>query len=221
MPSDSRSIRAAFEGGQHGCKFAMSLNTQQLSSTGLNTELSAARMAGFEAWPQSMRHDVMRHLVAALGPALRRPDPASVAFVDHVAAALRTYLAKSRLETHSAPSSRPGGLPVWKERRVTELMRQEIANKLSLERLATECDLSVRHFTRAFRLSTGVSPHRYLLGLRLEKARQLLADPAVPLQEVAMSCGFADQSHFTRVFSAVEQVSPGMWRRSHVASDYA
>ena len=191
-----------------------------MSSTGLDGELGGAHMSSFDAWPESMRDDVLRHVVAVLGPALRRPDAASVAFVDNVASALRTYLAKSRGGAHSVVSSRPGSLPAWKERRVKELMRLEIANRLSLERLASECGLSVRHFTRTFRLSTGMSPHRYLLGLRLEKARQLLLDPAVPLQEVAMSCGFADQSHFTRAFSAVEQTSPGMWRRSHVAENH-
>ena len=192
-----------------------------MSSTGLDGELGGARMSGFDAWPESVRDDVLRHVVAVLGPALRRPDAASVAFVDNVTSALRTYLARSRGGAHSVASTRPGSLPAWKERRVKELMRLEIANKLSLERLASECGLSVRHFTRAFRLSTGMSPHRYLLGLRLEKARQLLLDPAVPLQQVAMSCGFADQSHFTRAFSALEQMSPGTWRRSHVAVNHA
>src|SRR5581483_1897342 len=165
--------------------------------TGIDTvmsldELSSAPGGAFEPSPENMRDDVVRHLVATLGPALERPDAASVAFVSHVATALRTYLAKGSGGTPSVALSKPGSLPAWKERRVKELMRQELANKLSLERLATECDLSVRHFTRAFRSSTGVSPHRYLLGLRLEKARQLLLDPAVPLQEVAMACGFAD-----------------------------
>jgi len=172
----------------------------------------------FDVWPENMRDDVVRHLVAVLGPALRHPDTASVVFVGHVASALRTYLTRNRGGAQSAVSFRPGSLPTWKERRVKELMHLEIANKLSLERLALECGLSVRHFTRAFRLSTGVSPHRYLLGLRLEKARQLLMKPAIPLHEVANSCGFADQSHFTRVFSAVEKLSPGMWRRCHVST---
>lgn len=179
------------------------------------------RMSGFDVWPENMRDDVVQHVVAVLGPALRRPDAASVAFVDNVTSALRAYLRRSRGGAQSVASSRSGSLPAWKERRVKELMRLEIANKLSLERLANECSLSVRHFTRAFRLSTGMSPHRYLLDLRLEKARQLLLNTAVPLQEVAMSCGFADQSHFTRAFSAVEKMSPGMWRRSHVAANYA
>lgn len=93
-------------------------------------------------------------------------------------------------------------------------MQSELAHTLSLRRLAAECGLSVRQFTRAFRLSTGSSPHRYLLSLRLKRARELLVDPALRLDQIAMACGFADQSHFTRVFGDAEKMSPGAWRRS-------
>ena len=112
-----------------------------------------------------------------------------------------------------------GSLPAWKERRIKDLMQSELSGKLSLRRLATECGLSIRHFTRAFSQSTGLTPHRYLLRLRLDKARELLLDPALRLHEVAMTCGFADQSHFTRVFSASEKVSPGTWRRLNLTAD--
>jgi AraC family transcriptional regulator len=108
-------------------------------------------------------------------------------------------------------------LPAWKERRIKALMQADLAQQLPLRRLAAECGMSVRQFTRAFRSSTGCSPHRYLLTLRLARARQLLLDPGLRLDEVAMSCGFADQSHFTRVFGEVEKMSPGVWRRQRVA----
>ena len=111
-----------------------------------------------------------------------------------------------------------GSLPAWKERRIKELMRAELSAKLSLRRLAAECDLSVRHFTRAFGQSTGLTPHRYLLRLRLDRARELLLDPTLRLHDIAMTCGFADQSHFTRVFSASEKVSPGIWRRLNLVA---
>jgi AraC family transcriptional regulator len=106
-----------------------------------------------------------------------------------------------------------GSLPAWKGRRITELMQSELSCKLSLRRLATECGLSVRQFTRAFKSSTGLSPHEYLLQLRLKTARALLLNSTLRLHEVALACGFADQSHFTRAFSAAEKVSPATWRR--------
>jgi hypothetical protein len=48
---------------------------------------------------------------------------------------------------------------------------------------------------------------------RIEKAKQLLTDTTLSLAEIAMACGFADQSHFTRVFSRTTHASPGAWRR--------
>lgn len=115
---------------------------------------------------------------------------------------------------HPVSALRPAGsLPAWRERRIRELMEAQVGHHLPLERLAKECDLSVRHFTRAFRLSTGLSPHRYLLQLRLARARRLLLDPTLRLNDIANSCGFADQSHFTRVFSGAEKMTPGKWRR--------
>lgn len=115
---------------------------------------------------------------------------------------------------HLTTVPRPGGsLPAWRERQIKQLMRAELEQPLPLQRLARECGLSVRHFTRAFRLTTGLSPHRYLLQLRLHKARQLLLDPELRLDDIAVACGFADQSHFTRAFNGVERMTPGTWRR--------
>jgi AraC family transcriptional regulator len=106
-----------------------------------------------------------------------------------------------------------GGLAHWQARRVKELMSESLSQEIPLSRLATECGLSVRHFARAFRHSTGTSPHRWLLKHRVDHARELLNDRALSLTDIALSCGFAHQSHFTRVFIAMAGVSPGAWRR--------
>jgi AraC family transcriptional regulator len=107
----------------------------------------------------------------------------------------------------------PGGLPTWKMRQITAMMQLNVAINLSGQRLAEECGLSVRQFSRAFRKATGVSPHKYLLRLRLMAARRLLMHSGRRLDEVALACGFADQSHFTRAFTAAERMPPGEWRR--------
>jgi transcriptional regulator GlxA family with amidase domain len=92
-------------------------------------------------------------------------------------------------------------------------MSATLSEDVPLARLANECGLSVRHFARAFRQSTGTSPHRWLLKQRVEYARELLGNRGLSLSDVALSCGFADQSHFTRVFAAMIGVGPGAWRR--------
>ncbi len=63
----------------------------------------------------------------------------------------------------------------------------------------------------------GVAPHRSLLNRRVELAKDLLRSRASSLSEIALRCGFADQSHFTRVFTRRAGVSPGAWRRGVTA----
>jgi len=170
-------------------------------------------VAALNLLPGDLRDEVVQHLLSVLKLAVRSPSPA---FDSQVVSALKTYLQVHRGRTRGLQQSTRGSLPAWKERQLKELLRSQLSCKVSLERLATECGLSIRHLTRAFKQSTGFTPHRYLLGLRLDKARELLLSPAIRLQDIAMSCGFNDQSHFTRAFSAAEKTSPGVWRRLHL-----
>ena len=82
-----------------------------------------------------------------------------------------------------------------------------------MQQIAAEFGLSTSHFSRAFRISTGLPPHQWLLRRRVTTAKQLMTVRDLSLSEIAISAGFANQSHFTRVFSSVVGVSPGAWRR--------
>jgi AraC family transcriptional regulator len=114
--------------------------------------------------------------------------------------------------THEA-HSHGGTLARWQERRAKELLAANLADGIALSDLASACRLSVRHFTRAFRGSTGMSPHAWLLHLRIEKAKALLTKSHRLLSEIALDCGFADQSHFSRTFKRSVGLSPGAWQR--------
>ena len=74
--------------------------------------------------------------------------------------------------------------------------------------------MSVSHFSRAFRRTMGVAPHKWLLTRRVELAKERLRDHQLSLLDVALACGFADQSHLTRVFTCMVGLSPGAWRRA-------
>jgi methylphosphotriester-DNA--protein-cysteine methyltransferase len=67
---------------------------------------------------------------------------------------------------------------------------------------------------RAFRRTLGVAPHNWLLARRVEAAKEKLRDGRLSLLDVALACGFADQSHLTRVFTRMVGISPGAWRRA-------
>jgi AraC-like DNA-binding protein len=83
---------------------------------------------------------------------------------------------------------------------------------LTLDELAAAAGLSRYYFLRAFRRAVGVTPHAYLTGRRIAAAKAFLAG-TVPLSEVAVACGFYDQSHFTRSFKGCTGVTPGQYRR--------
>jgi AraC-like DNA-binding protein len=83
----------------------------------------------------------------------------------------------------------------------------------SLSRVAQACGLSVSHFSRAFKRCTGMSPHRWSLTRRLERAKRLLMKAHFSLADVAFECGFCEQSHLTHAFSREFGLSPGAWRK--------
>lgn len=172
---------------------------------------------------QELRHTVgatvidpvARGLLLSIRPALARPAQVSELFVDHVALALSIHIACAYGDGAALPDRWRGGLAPRQERRAKELIEANLGGGVTLNELARACDLSPRHFTRAFRQSTAMSPHEWLRRRRLEKAKELLSVTSKSLSDIALECGFADQSHLTRTFSRVIGATPGAWRRSN------
>jgi transcriptional regulator GlxA family with amidase domain len=73
------------------------------------------------------------------------------------------------------------------------------------------------HFAAQFRAATGLRPHEYMLRIRIEKAQAMLATSAMPIVEVALTCGFASQAHFTTAFRRVAGLTPNRWRQRYCA----
>jgi AraC-like DNA-binding protein len=156
---------------------------------------------------------VFQGLMKSLLPTLAQPEWASVLFIDHVTSAMAVHVARTYGGLVKQTPLMKGGLAQWQEKRILEMMAANLDGNVRLRLLAREAGLSVSQFARAFRKSTGVAPHQWLLQRRVEAAKSLLKDRRIPLSEVAVSVGFADQAHFTRVFSAVVGMPPGLWRR--------
>jgi AraC family transcriptional regulator len=112
----------------------------------------------------------------------------------------------------SVGARQTGGLAPWQLRRAMDFMREHLSGDISLEQLASVCDLSVSYFARGFKNGTGVSPHRWLVEARLERAKDLL-NTKMTLAEVAVACGFADKCHLSRTFRRATGDAPGAWRR--------
>jgi len=73
--------------------------------------------------------------------------------------------------------------------------------------------LSTSHFSRAFKQTVGSSPMAYVAVRRIERAKLMMTSTGQRLTDIALACGFADQSHLNRYFRRVVGVSPGLWRR--------
>jgi AraC family transcriptional regulator len=105
-----------------------------------------------------------------------------------------------------------GGLPKYRLRRIVDYIHANLAEDNSLEALANLAHVSPFHFCRSFKQSTGLSPHRYILRLRIEEAQRLLNKSTLAISDVAKRLGFSDQSHFTMVFRKIVGTTPARWR---------
>lgn len=156
---------------------------------------------------------VMLNLALAMLPAFARPHEVSQLFVDHILGAASAHL----VSTYGSVSIRPhreARLASWQLKRAVDMMMAMIDRDPSAAELSAACGLSEGHFARAFRATMGLPPHRWLVQQRINKAMQLLQHTDRLLPDIALACGFADQSHLTRTFTRTIGVSPARWRRT-------
>jgi AraC family transcriptional regulator len=178
-------------------------------------EAGIRRVKGLYAPNFGGRDLVMFGLAQALAAAMEHPGDGTAMFSDCIALAFFAHIVRAYGSISADGSNARGGLAPWQLQRAREFIIANLAGDPSIAQVADECGLSASYFVRAFKQATGVPPHRWLTKRRVERAKELLQDPARELSDIAQLCGFVDQSHFTRVFSRSEGYSPGRWRRIH------
>jgi AraC family transcriptional regulator len=104
------------------------------------------------------------------------------------------------------------GLPLYRLKTVTDFMQSHLAENISLAAIAAELGMSQFYFCRLFKQTTGITPHQYLLKLRVERAKHLLKNTKLPINEIADECGFANPSHLARHFRRHTRLSPKQFR---------
>ena len=145
---------------------------------------------------------------------LQNPSPARAAYVEALGIALGYEL--TRLNAGGAllaPDAR-GGLPGWQQKKLNQYIEEHLADEISLSLLAQLVQLSPFHFSRAFKQSFGVPPHRYLTLRRIERAKILLAERTRSVTEIGLDVGFSETSSFTAAFHKVTGETPTEYRRS-------
>jgi RpiB/LacA/LacB family sugar-phosphate isomerase len=108
-----------------------------------------------------------------------------------------------------------GGLPPWRLQRVFAHIRENLANEVSVAELAKTVGMSQYYFSKLFKMSTGTTPHQYVMRQRVERAQDLLREGRTALVNVATQVGFETQSHFTSVFRHIVGITPKRYREMH------
>ncbi len=168
------------------------------------------------SWPFGKVDSRLKNLALCLLPALERPEAASELYVDHLVFAAHAYIARTYGGIQPVPAVVRGGLAPWQLNRATEMLKANLDGQIALSQVASECKLSVSHFVRAFKQTVGQPPYRWLLQQRIDAAKELLLHSGLPMVEIALKCGFADQACFIRAFRKLLDTTPGDWRRIHM-----
>jgi AraC family transcriptional regulator len=118
------------------------------------------------------------------------------------------------------PRPRPG-LPAAVLRRAKEFLHDRMNRNPGITELSAAVGMSVDHFSRMFKRSTGLPPHQYLCDIRLERAKRLLAEGRMPIIEISYEIGYANPSQFSAFFRKRTGLSPSAFRRRSLASRLA
>lgn len=182
----------------------------------LRTEFVAGILpSGQVAQPLAPRTDLasdkLRHLLDGIAAELEQPGFASDMLIQALCLAAVIELGRCLMVTGSASSG--AGTSA---QRVVDLVRSHLQDGLdqpvSLELLAAECGIGVRHLSRIFRKATGMTIGHCLAAARIEHAKRLLCDTAVMIKEVSWRCGFSEQAAFTTAFRKATGQSPSAFR---------
>jgi AraC family transcriptional regulator len=183
------------------------------------TRLSGAEFGKetFELHPPNLgTTDKNAHMLAQLTRyELENENTSSTECLDALITVFSIYLLRNYSSLNPPEKSvRAGGLGPAAWRRVNDFIQSNLAETLSIERIAAMVRLSPSHFARSFKQTTGQTLHQYLISARLSCARNLIVSTDTPLIEIAQAVGFSSQSHMTALMRRVWQKTPTDYRRA-------
>jgi AraC family transcriptional regulator len=179
----------------------------------LSDELTGVRLGGLKLVQHAI-DPIMLGLMQALLPSLRRGAPKNALFIEHVMMAAGAHLMRryGRQEDPLRRSAAGSRMMAQQQALAQEYMLAHLAQDFTLEDVARHCGMSRARFARAFKKTMGDTPFGWVRGQKIERAKRLLRGEDLTLAQISAECGFADQSHFTRVFTHLVGTSPRLWR---------
>ena len=163
-----------------------------------------------------LNDEAVRRTLNALKDEIEQPGPVRTPYCHILTMLLLTQLIRcaSNLASPRRPTYIKGGLPNWRLKRALEALNGGWNKAPTLAELASGVGLHPSSFCRAFKQSTRVSPHRYLLERRIARAKEMMVDQTLALTQIALECGFNDSSHFSVAFRKLSGVAPRIYRNS-------
>jgi AraC family transcriptional regulator len=161
---------------------------------------------------RQFRDDQLRHIVLAMHHELLAGFPSGRLFGEYMGLSFATTLLTRRFANTQRASGYRGGLSPSKLRLVKTFVNQNLASNLSLTDIASLVQMGPCHFARAFKESTGLSPHQYVLRRRIDRAVEMLKNERSSLAGIAYDLGFSSQGHFTTVFRKFTGTQPTNYR---------
>jgi AraC family transcriptional regulator len=153
-------------------------------------------------------------LMESLREDIAAGSPSGPLFGESVAMALSAHIAQRYSTLTTRLEAYRGGLSRSRLNRVLEYINANLSDSLALSVLAEVAGVNLYHFAKAFKQSTGETPHQYVLRRRIEQAKEFLRHPQVSVIEASARTGFVDQSHFSKVFRRIAGVAPSEYRNS-------
>ena len=162
----------------------------------------------------SHRDDFLVNHLFALARELESGMPNGTLFAEGLSLMIVGWLSRHYSVKPSGEVPRSGVLSARQQARIREYIDTFLEAELTVEQMAAEVGISPFYFARLFRSSFGVTPHRYVLQMRIDRASRLLlhASGERTIADIAFATGFASQAHFTSVFKRHVGCSPARWR---------
>ncbi|WP_116138325.1 helix-turn-helix domain-containing protein [Trinickia diaoshuihuensis] len=162
--------------------------------------------------PRLVRDPALERLGQALAVSHTQDAALGKVFADSVSLAIVSRIVARHFAVRPSDAGSAAALPAWRMRRTIEYVDAHLGDPIGLEDMAQSAGLTRMHFAAQFRRATGLRPHEYLMRRRIEHAQQLLLETRHGVLDVALSCGFRSQAHFTAVFKRFVGETPHCWR---------